>query len=501
MQRDNYRASLFVGLGFLAATLTGFMRQVFIARFLGASRVADIYLVAFAVPEFFFIALPIIISPAFLPIFTKIRQEEGEAKAWLFAKRVFLILGVALFLLTILAALLTPFFLKWLSPGFSAAEQEQAISLFYPMLPGILFMGLATLLATILLVYRRFFRSVIITSVYNLVFIISLGFLPISQVELRASWAVTIGAGAALLCLLPFWWTQTHTHVISTTSELKAQIIQWGYFTSQLIVGYGVHHAIIFIDRAMATSLGTGGVAALSYSNQLTQVIITLSGLAISTALFPSLAEQVAGGDFQTAGKELTGALILVFKIALPACAGLVLLRTPIVQVLFEHGAFDAQATSLVSAPIVWYSLAALADSLCQPLWRIVYINRSGWMVVGINGVQTTIRVILNLLLTPWLGYIGLAVSAAVGLAVQVVVLAWWTRSTYGFKLSIQNRREITRTILAAFLALSVSFLLYNATKSISSILIILICSITGALVYFLSLYLSHNFRRSFYGS
>ncbi|NJD60845.1 MAG: hypothetical protein FIA98_15740, partial [Anaerolineae bacterium] len=103
--------------------------------------------------------------------------------------------------------------------------------------------------------------------------------------------------------------------------------------------------------------------------------------------------------------------------------------------------------------------------------------------------------------LTPWFGYICLAVSAAVGLAVQVVVLAWWTRSTYGFKLSIQNRREITRTILAAFLALSVSFLLYNATKSISSILIILICSITGALVYFLSLYLSHNFRRSFYGS
>lgn len=501
MQRENYKATLFVVLGLLAAVLTGFFRQAVIARSLGADRVADIYLVAFAVPEFFFIALPIIITPAFLPIFSKIRQEEGEAKAWQFAKRVFLILGLALLVLTILAAFLTPIFLKWISPGFSAAEQQQAIALFYPMLPGILFMGLATLIATILMVYRRFFRSVIITSVYNLVFILALLFLPIAQAEVRASWAVTIGAGAALICLLPFWWTQTHAHTISTTMVSKSQIKEWSYFSVLLIIGYGVHHAILFIDRAMATTLGVGSVAALSYSNQLTQVIITLSGLAISTAMFPSLAEQVAGGDLQTAGKELTGALLLVFKMALPACAGLILLRTPIVQVLFEHGAFDAQATSLVSAPIVWYSIAAFADSLCQPLWRIVYINRSGWIVVAINGVQTIIRLMLNLLLAPWLGYIGLAVSAAIGLAIQLVALAWWTRSTFGFKLTNNNRREITQSIIAAFFALTISFLLYNATKSIPSILVILICSVSGAFVYILGLYMSNNFRRVFYGS
>jgi peptidoglycan biosynthesis protein MviN/MurJ (putative lipid II flippase) len=154
-----------------------------------------------------------------------------------------------------------------------------------------------------------------------------------------------------------------------------------------------------------------------------------------------------------------------------------------------------------VSAPIVWYSIAAFADSLCQLLWRIVYINRSGWIVVAINGVQTIIRLMLNLLLAPWLGYIGLAVSAAIGLAIQLVALAWWTRSTFGFKLTKNNRREITQSIIAAFFALTISFLLYNATKSIPSILVILICSVSGAFVYILGLYMSNNFRRVFYGS
>ena len=138
MQRDDYRATAVVGLGFLAATLTGFLRQVAIARMLGANREADIYLVAFAVPEFFFIALPIIITPAFLPIFSKLRQEEGETKAWQFAQKVLKIIGVSLLVITILTALIIPIFLTWISPGFTSVEREQTVALFYPMLPGIL---------------------------------------------------------------------------------------------------------------------------------------------------------------------------------------------------------------------------------------------------------------------------------------------------------------------------------------------------------------------------
>lgn len=500
MQRENYRATLVVVIGFILASLTGFLRQVAIARLLGVSRVADIYLVAFAIPEFVFIALPIILSPAFLPIFSRLRQEEGEAKAWQFAQRILQILGLSLVVLTILVALLAPVFLSWISPGFTSVEQKQALAVFYPMLPGIIFMGIATLISTILQVYRRFLHSVIITSVYNLVFIVSLFILPIPQAVMRASWAVTLGAAAAMLYLLPFWWRQTRSNAVSITSVSREQVKDWSQFTIQLILGYGVHHLILFVDRAMATMLGAGSVAALSYANQLTLVVGQLSGLAVSTVLFPGLAEKVMSGDLKSAGQELAGALTLVLKMALPASAGLILLRTPIVQVLFERGAFDAQATSLVSAPILWYSISVLADALCQPLWRVVYVKRSGWSVVAINGLQTAIRLVGNIVLTPWLGYIGLAVSATIGLILQVVALAWWTKRTFGFMFNTSNWREIAQTAIAAFLAITTSYLLYNAAKTFHPVLIVLVCSICGALVYILILYLSKNLRRVFYG-
>jgi putative peptidoglycan lipid II flippase len=500
MQREDYRATLVVVLGLLAATLTGFLRQVSIARLLGASRVADIYLVAFAVPEFVFIALPIILSPAFLPIYSRLRQEEGDAQAWRFAQRVLQILGLSLIVLTFLVALVAPVFLTWISPGFTSAERKQTLVVFYPMLPGILFMGIATLISTILQVYRRFLHSVIITTVYNLVFIVSLFILPIPEAVMRASWAVTLGATAAMLYLLPFWWRQTRAHAGVATMVSRGQVKDWSHFTVQLVLGYGIHHLIIFVDRAMATTFGPGIVSGLSYANQLTLVVVQLSGLAVSTVMFPGLAEKVASGDLKSAGQELAGALMLVLKMALPASAGLILLRTPIVQILFEHGAFDAQATSLVTGPILWYSIAVLADALCQPLWRVVYVRRSGWTVVAINGIQTAIRLVGNFVLTSWLGYIGLAVSASIGLIMQVVALVWWIRSTFGFKFTTSNWHEIIQTAVAAFLAITTSYLLYNAAKTYHSFIIVLACAICGTLVYILILYLSKNLRRVFYG-
>ena len=130
MKREDYRATLVVAIGYLAAMLTGFLRQVEIARFLGATRAADIYLVAFAIPEFVFIALPIILSPAFLPIFSRLHQENGEAIAWRFAKQVLQILGFSLITLTILIALVAPVFINLISPGFSKTEYERV--LWYP---------------------------------------------------------------------------------------------------------------------------------------------------------------------------------------------------------------------------------------------------------------------------------------------------------------------------------------------------------------------------------
>ena len=105
MHKDDYQATLIVMFGLAAANLTGFVRQAAVAHQLGAGRAADVYLIAFAVPEFIFIALPIVLSPAFIPLFADCRLRAGDASAWRFALRVTGALVAALLVLTALAGL------------------------------------------------------------------------------------------------------------------------------------------------------------------------------------------------------------------------------------------------------------------------------------------------------------------------------------------------------------------------------------------------------------
>jgi putative peptidoglycan lipid II flippase len=197
-------------------------------------------------------------------------------------------------------------------------------------------------------------------------------------------------------------------------------------------MGYGVHHAILFVDRAMATTLGAGSVATLHFGYRLSLVAGQLSGLAVSTVVFPRMAEQAAQNDYTALRASLSQALKVVWTIGLPLVAGLILFREPLVKTLLERGAFDLTAANAVSEVIRWYGVAVLADALCQPLWRLVYAWRQTGIVVAVNAIQTVLRILGNVALMPSLGYNGLALSAALGLVAQLLVLAWLARRRLG---------------------------------------------------------------------
>jgi len=467
MQRDDYRATGIVMFGLAAATLTGFLRQAAIAHQLGAGRATDVYLVAFAVPEFVFIALPIILAPAFIPLFADCRLRMGEARAWRFGLRVAGVLLATLLLFTACAGLGAPLYVRWLAPGFGPSERAQAVLATRRMLPAISLMGVTTLTGVVLQVYRRFARPVLAAAVYNLTFIAALLALPLARPLDRAAWGVTLGAVAALMFQLPLLWSQ-HPRRPGSTQQRRLgpheatqplprspRVSQAARLAGPLAAGYAIHHVILFVDRAMATTLGAGSAAALNFSYHLALAVGQMSGLAVSTALFPHLAEQIAKGNTAGARASLSNALRFVWTVGLPAACGLILLRTPVVRVLFERGAFGQAATATVSAPLVWYALAVLADALCQPLWRVVYAaglhqsGRSAWTVLAVNGLQTGVRLLGNLILLPLFGTNGLALSAALGLSVQAVVLGWLVRRWLGTYLTHAWWRDATRVLLA----------------------------------------------------
>jgi putative peptidoglycan lipid II flippase len=202
---------------------------------------------------------------------------------------------------------------------------------------------------------------------------------------------------------------------------------QMARLTLWMAAGYAVHHIILLVDRAMATTMGAGRAASLQFAYHIALVIGQVSGLAVSTALFPHLAERSADGNSRSVRAALSDALRIVLLIGLPAASLLVLLRAPLIDLLLTRGAFNRQAAVAASRPLLWYTWAVLADAFCQPLWRIVYARQRHWTVLAVNGLQTAIRLLCNLVLIPAIGYNGIAVSALIGLFLQAGLLSWWT--------------------------------------------------------------------------
>lgn len=461
MKKTDYRHTLIVSIGLIAASLTGFLRQATIAHEIGAGRATDIYLVAFAVPEFVFIALPIVLSPAFIPLFAERRQRMGERQAWHFGIQVAGGLFLLLTSMAVLGYIAAPLYLRWLAPGFVPSERAQAVRTVRLMLPALSIMGLAALVGTVLQTYRRFARPSLATAFYNMTFIVCLVAIPFVRPLERAGWGVSLGAIAAVALQMPLLWRYRPNAMIIIPQEIDVEALRAFFqLAAPLAVGYAVHHLILFIDRAMATALGAGKAAALNYAYHLALVVGQVSGLAVSTALFPRMAEQIADGDKAGVRADLSDALSLVLLIGLPAACGLIVLRTPIVRVMFEHGAFDQAATTMVSTPLTWYAVAVLVDALCQPFWRVIYALRSSWTVLVINGLQTALRLMGNLALTPNVGYNGLAISAALGLSVQMVVLGWLLRRRLGSYLTRAWWWDTVRVLLATIVMVGMLLLL-----------------------------------------
>ena len=199
MTWKRHRATFVVMLGLAAASLTGFVRQAAIAHQLGTARAADVYLVAFVVPEFVFIALPIVLSPALIPLFAERRVRRGPIAAWRFGLQVTGALLVLLLAFAALAGLGAPLYAPLLAPGFDPHERDELVQAARLMMPAVVLMGLATLCGTWLQVYRRFARPALATAIYNLAFVLTLFLLPLAWPVGRAAWGVTVGAGAALL--------------------------------------------------------------------------------------------------------------------------------------------------------------------------------------------------------------------------------------------------------------------------------------------------------------
>lgn len=425
-----------VATGFIASRLLGLLRSVAIADAFGTEPELGAYFVAFRVPDLVFQLLAgAALASAFIPVFSRVVLDEGEAAAWRLASSALNLISLATFVLAAAAFALAPLVVPLLAPGLGeetgrAAElQGLAVDLTRVMLISPLMFGVSGMLTGILNARHHFLAPALAPLFYNLGIIVGAVVLAERWGVHGLAWGVVIGSGGHLVVQIP---------------ALRAVGMRWrpslGFASAGVrevlrlmgprVIGLAAAQVNLVVVMFFASFVSDEAISAVNFAFLVMLLPVGVTGMAISTAAFPALANLGAEDDIEGLGRAIDGSLRMILFLAIPASAGLVLLADPAVRLLLQRGAFDAASTSLVVNALVVYAVAVWAHASIEIMSRGFYALSDTRTPVAIAVFGMLLNVALCAALVEPLGIAGLAAAASAAAVVEFALLWWALRNT-----------------------------------------------------------------------
>jgi len=355
-----YRAFATVGGLTMLSRVLGFVRDILIAASLGSGWVADAFYVAFRFPNLFRRLFGEgAFNSAFVPLFAKKLEGEDKEAARAFAEEAMAGLVFVLLVLTILAEITMPFLMYGLAPGFSAEPQkfDLAVLLTRITFPYLLCMSLVALMSGVLHSVGKFVESSAVSIVLTLTLTIAtligiwIGLRNEPNAGILQAWAVAV-AGVLQLWLLAdgvrrngLWLRLRWPRMTDGVRRLVALGIPG-------VIAGGVTQINIVIGTMIA-SMHPGAVSQLYYADRVYELPLAIVGIAVGVVLLPDVSRRLRAGDDAAVMESQNRSLEFAMLLTVPAAVALAVVPGPIVQGLFERGAFtpdDTRATSLALA-------------------------------------------------------------------------------------------------------------------------------------------------------
>ena len=408
-----------VAFGFLGSRVLGVVRTAVIARAFGASPEMDAYQVAFKVPDLIFQVLAgATLGSAFIPVFARIYRRESPDRAWDLASNVLNLVTAATAAICVVAFVFAPWLVPLTAPGLE--RMGRAIFLTRLMLLSPLLFSVSGMLTGILNARQRFFLPALAPMLYNVAIIVGALFLAGPLGVTGLSLGVIAGAGLHLLVQVPGLFRERMRYRF-TFDWRNSAVREVGRLMGPRVIGLAAAQLNFFVTIFFASKVGGGAIANLNYAWIVATLPTALFGMALSTAVFPRLADHVAEEDLDALRDTVSRVLRIIMFLTIPAAIGLAMLRFPAVVVLFERGKFtDADAVMTASA-LGFYCLGIVPQAGIE-------IHSRGFYALGDTRTPVVLAVLavcMNLVLSAllWKNF------EHEGLAFSVSVSSWleWT--------------------------------------------------------------------------
>ena len=434
----------------------GFIRDVLTAAILGAGPVADAFFVAQRLPNLFrSLFAEGAFSAAFVPLFAGTMAEHGKEPARIFAEDALAVLLAALLGFVLLGEIFMPTIMDVIAPGFRQEPEkfELAVDLARITFPYLLFIALVALQGGALNSVERFAAAAATPILLNLFLIAALVLMRrFAWYDGRAlAWAVC-AAGFAQFLWLMFACAHAGMALRLPVPRLTPSVRRTLAVMAPGTIGAGVTQLNLLISTALASFLPGGSVSYLYYADRLNQLPLGVIGIAVGTAILPSLSRQVRLGDLPNAVATQNRGIELALMLTLPAAVGLAVLATPILVVLFQRGAFSPADTAATAAALAAYAAGLPAFVLIKVLAPAFFARHDTATPVKIAVAAMAVNLCLTLILMQFLAHVGIALATtAAGWLNALTLFAFMLRRRH-FALDRRARRSLPRIAAAAFI-------------------------------------------------
>jgi len=433
--RSIARAAGLIGAATFSSRILGLIRDIILARLLGASASADAFFVAYRVPNLLRELLAEgSMSSAFIPVFTEYHTLRTKRETWELASAAFTTLLSIVTLITLIGVVVAPTIVWLLAPGFhdEPTQLEMTTILTQVMFPYLIFISLAALTMGMLNSLRAFAAPALAPVFFNICVIAAALFLAplLDEPVIGVAIGVVVGGLAQFVMQLPsvhkrgflFQWRFDPGH---------PGVRRIGWLIVPSLLGTSVTQINITVNTILA-SYFDGGPTYLFYGMRLIQFPLGIFGVALATAILPTLSAQAAKGSMDELRQTVGFGLRMISFIILPAMAGLMLLRVPIVHLFFEHGAFTAADTAGTAVVLLGYAVGLWAFAGMRIIVAAFYSMQD----TKTPAIAAVTAMFINILLALWLmgplEYAGLALATALSAMVNITILVFVLTSRLG---------------------------------------------------------------------
>ena len=420
------KAAGIIGLATFSSRILGFVRDMVLARLFGGGAAADAFFVAYRIPnllrELFAEGS---MSAAFIPIFSEYLARRSKRDAWELASAAFTTLLTVLTSVCVLGILAAPLIVTLIAPGFGDDAGKQALTALLTriMFPYLLFIGLSALAMGVLNSIRSFAAPAFSPVMFNVAIIISALLLAPAFEEPILAVAVGVVTGGLLQFLIQLPALRAAGYLFGWRFDFRhAGVRRIGWLMAPALIGLSVTQINLLVSTILA-SYFPGGPTYLFYGMRLIQFPLGIFGVALATAVLPSLASQAAKGDLDALQGTLGFGLRLIFFIIFPAMVGLILLRTPIVHLFFEHGRFTVTDTAGTAAAVFAYAVGLWAFAGVRIVVSAFYALQDTRTPVLVAGIALAANIALSLVLMGPLAHAGLALATALSAILNMALL------------------------------------------------------------------------------